>query len=553
MYINKHFVLIGQFPFFFPLFKYSGLNFSSLIIFSVLKNMTFLPVDCLREIFRYFENDRRIYDLHSCLLVNRMWCDTTVPILWKNPIGIGWENKGTENLFGWNNIKTNEFWERFARTIFSCLPFESRKLIKEYNIRLNIKIPKYSIFNYIEYVQYISYRIILRCIEEILVDKINNNGTILENEIWKMFMNKSSIIKYLEPTYIPIYYFPGGITCLQDLVELECSTSVYSKFYFDLAQFCRNIQRMSIEICETNTINDNPGLLLLIELQNGLREMRLTSFNQTFYTKLGEVLIKQVDTLTSLYFIDFVCIPIDSLNQFINIKKLYICFPYGYNFRLLKFINLPRIEIINIQGGNGRNYEDLSLFKEYGQMIEKTQGTIREIIVDVDEWPEEEEMILYFIKSLIKSCPILEAAKIWFIEGHLEIFEEFLISCKNLKKLIIETTSVTGFWNSIEVSPLLNILANKTKNLNEITFIGILNCSSEDLIKFLESWRGKKKLYISFNRNSNLAQHRNIFEYFKSEGILKSWEILNDDFDNNSKIHDDDDMESDTPSENDMF
>src|SRR5207253_2626379 len=105
------------------------------------------------------------------------------------------------------------------------------------------------------------------------------------------------------------------------------------------------------------------------------------------------------------------------------------------NFRLLNFINLPRIEIINIQGGNGRSYDDISLFKEYGQMIEKTQGTIREIVVDIDEWPEEEGMILYYIRSLIKHCPMLEAAKIWFIEGHLEIFEEFLISCKHLKKL----------------------------------------------------------------------------------------------------------------------
>ncbi|GBC03748.1 hypothetical protein RclHR1_00530023 [Rhizophagus clarus] len=520
--------------------------------------MILLPEDCLREIFRYLEHDRRIHDLHSCLLVNRMWCDTIVPILWKNPIGISWENKGTENLFGWDNIKTNEFWERFARTTLSCLPSESRKLLMNYNIKLNIKIPEYSTFNYVGYIQFISYRIILRCIEEILDDKINSNGNILENEIWKMFMNKCSNIKYLEPTYIPIYYFPGGMTCLQNLIELECSTDVSSKFYFGLAQSCRNIQRMSIEICETNTIIDNPGLLSLIESQNGLKEVRLTSFNQTF-PKLGEVLIKHVDTLTSLNFINFVCITIDSLNQLVNIKKLYICFPYGYNFRLLKFINLPRIEIINIQGGNGRSYDDLSLFKEYGQMIEKTQSTIREIFVDIDEWPEEEGMIIYYMKSLIKNCPMLEVAKIWFIEGHLEIFEDFLTRCEHLKKLIIESTSITGFWNSVEVGPLFNILANKTKNLNELTFIGILNYSSDDLIKFLESWRSKKKLYITFDRNSNFAQYRDILESFKSEGILKGWKILNDDTDNNNRFqqnNDDDDIESDivdTPSESDMF
>ncbi|RIA93894.1 hypothetical protein C1645_818754 [Glomus cerebriforme] len=512
-----------------------------------------LPADCLREIFRYVEqNSRRIHDLRSCLLVNRIWCDTTAPILWKNPIGINWENEDTENLFDCYHPKSNEFWERFARTIFSCLPFESRELIKKNNIRLNIRIFDITTFNYVNFVQYLSYRIILRCIGAILVDNIGYYENILENEIWKMFMDKNSAIKYLEPTYISIYYFPGGITCLQDLAELECSTNVSTKFYFDLAQFCRNIQRMSIEICESD-INDNPGLLSLIELQNGLKELRLSSENRTF-NKLGEVLIKQADTLTSLYFINFICIPIGSLNQLVNIKKIYVNFPYGYYFRPLNFINLPRIEILNIQGGNGNNYDDLSLFKKYSQIIEKTQGTIRELFVDIDEWPEVEGDIIHFIKTLIEYCPMLESARIWFVDGYLEIFEELLISCAHLKKLMIESTSVTGFWNATDVRPLFKILANKTNNLNDLTFVGIINFSSEDLIEFLESWRGKKKLYLAFSHNSNLTrQHRDIFETYKLEGVLKGWKILNDDDVGNNRTHEDDDMESDTPSENVMF
>ena len=46
---------------------------------------TTLPADCLREIFKYIEQDnhRRMHDLFSCMLVNKIWCDTTVSILWK--------------------------------------------------------------------------------------------------------------------------------------------------------------------------------------------------------------------------------------------------------------------------------------------------------------------------------------------------------------------------------------------------------------------------------------------------------------------------------------
>src|SRR5256885_1288467 len=38
------------------------------------------PVECINEIFKYFENDKS--SLRSCLLVNRLWCRTIIPILW---------------------------------------------------------------------------------------------------------------------------------------------------------------------------------------------------------------------------------------------------------------------------------------------------------------------------------------------------------------------------------------------------------------------------------------------------------------------------------------
>src|ERR1041384_7066785 len=43
-----------------------------------------LPADCLNEIFEYFDKDK--LTLHSCLLVNRLWCEVSVRILWKSKI-----------------------------------------------------------------------------------------------------------------------------------------------------------------------------------------------------------------------------------------------------------------------------------------------------------------------------------------------------------------------------------------------------------------------------------------------------------------------------------
>src|SRR5947199_4685214 len=43
--------------------------------------MSQLPADCLNEIFEYLEEDK--FTLRSCLLVNRLWCEVSVRILWR--------------------------------------------------------------------------------------------------------------------------------------------------------------------------------------------------------------------------------------------------------------------------------------------------------------------------------------------------------------------------------------------------------------------------------------------------------------------------------------
>src|ERR1041385_4855534 len=44
--------------------------------------MSQLTADCLNDIFEYLEEDK--FTLYSCLLVNRLWCEVSVRILWRN-------------------------------------------------------------------------------------------------------------------------------------------------------------------------------------------------------------------------------------------------------------------------------------------------------------------------------------------------------------------------------------------------------------------------------------------------------------------------------------
>src|SRR5215217_4643104 len=56
--------------------------------------MSKLNKDILFLIFEEFQDDSK--SLFSCLMVNRPWCETVIPILWRNPwcySGINYSNK----------------------------------------------------------------------------------------------------------------------------------------------------------------------------------------------------------------------------------------------------------------------------------------------------------------------------------------------------------------------------------------------------------------------------------------------------------------------------
>src|SRR4051812_32275749 len=60
-----------------------------------------LPLDVLQIIFTFIRKSEKkklkaIGNLHSCLLVNRQWCEATIPLLWRN--SFYYFEKGNEKL-----------------------------------------------------------------------------------------------------------------------------------------------------------------------------------------------------------------------------------------------------------------------------------------------------------------------------------------------------------------------------------------------------------------------------------------------------------------------
>ena len=132
-----------------------------------------LNVDCLYEIFKHLKEDK--ISLHSCLLINRSWCDVSVRILWRDI----WSFKYILNR--------SDVLSRVLSTIITCLPNESKELLHK-NGFLSTPTRKPPLFNYVSFCKVFSVCKIDRMIDHALEDQqiTNSNKDLLWQEILKI-------------------------------------------------------------------------------------------------------------------------------------------------------------------------------------------------------------------------------------------------------------------------------------------------------------------------------------------------------------------------------
>src|SRR6266480_7521900 len=93
-----------------------------------------LPVDCLNGIFENLEEDK--FTLHSCLLVNRLWCKVSVRILWRNWVTYDHQPKIALSILS---------------TLVSCLPNKSKELLRNNEIFISAPTSNTPLFNYVSF------------------------------------------------------------------------------------------------------------------------------------------------------------------------------------------------------------------------------------------------------------------------------------------------------------------------------------------------------------------------------------------------------------------
>ncbi|GBC41477.2 hypothetical protein GLOIN_2v1784405 [Rhizophagus irregularis DAOM 181602=DAOM 197198] len=248
--------------------------------------MSQLPADCLNEIFDYLEEDK--FTLHSCLLVNRLWCGVSVRILWKNV---------------WN-----------YKTLITCLPKESKEILYENKIittTLNSKTP---LFDYTTFIKSLSiYNVhdmiknILQNYQSITPQNLNYKKYIVAREIYKFLMNKISSLRELYFYSYPIINvpnvtftsYPGAKDCLKYLSKLSCRSDIYPEFFYQLSKICENLQSLSITF--ENIISN--GLIDLISVQKNLKHLVISCYNGEDITNIISSLSKLPNTIIKFDFL----------------------------------------------------------------------------------------------------------------------------------------------------------------------------------------------------------------------------------------------------------
>ncbi|EXX50557.1 uncharacterized protein OCT59_010116 [Rhizophagus irregularis] len=465
--------------------------------------MSKLNKDVLLLIFEELQEDSK--SLFSCLMTNKFWCETVIPILWKKPwcYNINYYNK---NL------------------LYSIITFYLADNIKEYLISQGILIPRTSRKSFL--IDYLSFckSIDIDMLNSIISIGFSNlyNQFLLQQEIYKLLMRKCPELKYLNIKSIKhqIFYFPEAKTKFESLFELKCDTTIDISYFYGLAHNCQYIQRL---IIINNKLNINHGTVKLIENQRNLKyfewkdDFENDDIVEYPYIEIFLVLEKKADVLNHL----ILSTPIikNVLTKFYKLKTLIINDYVPFSEDQLKMSAYRELETFNI---------DFISLNEASIIIENSGGHIREILlryIDYEYWYDNlVEDSLNFICKIYQNCPLIEYLSLLFpsTTDHFIEFEKLLKGCQILKSLLLNIPNNDKEETGDELLKIL--IRSAPTNLREIRFFNDFKFSLNNLEKFFKNWKDRPALSIlTTDPIYKGDDYMKLINKYKDNGVIKEF------------------------------
>ncbi|GBB94083.1 hypothetical protein RclHR1_02290009 [Rhizophagus clarus] len=467
--------------------------------------MSKLPAECLNEIFEYLEDDK--FTLYSCLLVNRLWCGISVRMLWRNV--------------------------RNYRTLIACLPKVSKDILYNNGIIVSPPTSKNPLFNYITFVKNISIYRIDNIIKIILHENqksisIPHIKFIVAQEIFKSLMNQITSLKGLYfdsykrlDIYNAIFIsYPGAEICLKYLSKLNCHSSIYSEFFYQLSLICHNIQTLKIRF--DNVISK--GLMDLISVQQNLKYLGIILSYEC--ENLLDIIPSLKNLPNTLIKLDFSggnhIISLSFIAKLKNLQKLILSFDYNHSiedFTKLQYVSFPQLQVLKFDYAYPR-HELLIKF------LEVNGKSLKEFYIGNND----NSLNL----AIAKSCPNLRKLFTIFRKDELETFKMILNNCQYL-----ESIEVWCGNDYLDERKLFDIIAKYShKNFFELKLYYVIftksKLSKEELEDFFINWSNrtsrKPLSMIFFFHDSNSYNENNenmeIIEKYKSLGVIKKFRII---------------------------
>ncbi|GES74654.1 hypothetical protein GLOIN_2v1777651 [Rhizophagus clarus] len=431
--------------------------------------MSKLNRDVLYLIFEEFRNDEKT--LHSCLLVNKTWCETIIPILWKDP---------------WKYLK-REKEKSLLNVIISHLSDESKNNLKRHLDLYKVK----TIIN--------------------AADK-DSEKIIIKKDIFGLFINEHTRFTHL---YIPyqVFLIPGSKCCISEIEFLSCNTSVNDNILVELTEICKSIKELELII---EVQNNNYQIIRLIKTQKKLVSVSFltdylyTNADETFRILLENSLIKHANTIQ--YFKATKQPATQILSSFVNLRILELDCISTDSWNCLENLSLPFLQILKA---------NQVPIKALTKLIENTNGYLIEI--NIDHKNHDEISNQRIIQVIYQNCPFLKYLKLKLINSNILELENLLINCHHLDGLFIITNNTTDSvfdWNNLFV-----ILTKSTPiTLFKFKFSFYPSYSrpieTESLKLFFDNWKERYPMLLQFSQLGNIED---LIHKYKAKGIVKKF------------------------------
>jgi hypothetical protein len=480
--------------------------------------------ELINEVIQYFRYDYKT--LHSCILVNRLWCRLTVPLLWEDPFSI----KFPKNY-------------RFIEIYLNNLNEDYKAKLNEYVIH-NLFPSNYTLFNYPSFIQHFDTDKVRNSIEKwiktatkeqysnylILNTNLSYSQTanfakfiykslfliFIENEVnlhsFEVTVLNDTEIVYFDEIFELILQNPNFICNIKNFkLDLDEETDNLAKFLEIINSNCCSISSLyflfPFPLHNSDYLINEKSLSQIINSQENLKKI-LYGYNDfpLHHSLLSLKYPNCSNTLNTIifYHIDFknIIILSEVFNQLNVLESIHIVFCYSLNSKFVQQIN-------NIT----KPFKLKSLFLDEILQIESLEPLIQKSANHLENFGSvNRSQLLARLLDLVREY----CSKIKFLylagginDQNINLITSLIESIKrNLNYLYIKTPNIE--FISIILRNLGQILPYRLEYLS--LHLNMNNIS--DLEVFLKNSQNTfiKKLLIS---NIKKEENEGIFPYIK--------------------------------------